>query len=339
MAENTHIEWATHTFNPWWGCTKVSDGCKHCYADTLSHRFGFSIWGPDASRRAMTEGYWKQLRRWNKQASDAVERPRVFVASMSDIFEGPETCQNRDAYLVIEEAREHLFDEIILCPNLDFLLLSKRPENMKRFAPSQWELAWPPNAWAGTSVEDQKTADRRTPELLKVPAAIRFLSCEPLLGPVDLSRWIGEMDCASCRVRFWGDTCPICGIKDGEDEMGMVGFAENAVTPYENIHWIIAGGESGTDARPMHPDWAQSLRVQCAEAGVPFFFKQWGEWIQGRDLEDYRLGQFHGETVEVEQRSNPDQCTRITLCKAGKRVTGRILDGRTHDEYPEVQHA
>ena len=191
MAENSHISWTTHTFNTHWGCTKVSGGCKNCYADALAKRYGNDIWGPTAARKPMSEGYWKQLDKWEKEAARTGIFPRVFCNSMSDLFEGPETCQNPAAYAVVTAARERLFATIERTPHLHYLLLSKRPENMVEFAPKSWENGWPGNVMAGTSVEDQAAADSRIPALLAVPAW-HFLSMEPLLGSVDLTHIVSH---------------------------------------------------------------------------------------------------------------------------------------------------
>jgi protein gp37 len=201
----------------------------------------------------MSENYWKQPLRWNKAAEQAGERARVFCASMADVFED---------HPQLPPLRDRLWNLIEQTPMLDWLLLTKRPENMTSMAPASWAKGWPDNAWAMTSVENQEYADRRIPELLKVPARVRGLSCEPLLGPVDLSRWVFNRRKALNKM--------IYGPAALNEEQ-----ADAYIAPV-GIHWVIVGGESGHGARPMHPDWARSLVRQCREAGVAPFVKQLG---------------------------------------------------------------
>lgn len=316
MAENSHIGWTTHTFNTCWGCTKVSAGCKHCYADTLARRFGDDIWGPGAGRKPMSDKYWASLDKWQRKAEKGVtddeRHPRVFCNSMSDLFEGPETCQTDAAYAVVTAGRARLFAAIARTPNLQYLLLTKRPENMNAMVPESWKDGWPANVWAGTSVEDQENADRRIPLLLQVPAR-RFLSVEPLLGPIDL--WSARYD--------W----PLGGAGKG-----------SAFAWGNGVSWVIVGGESGPGARPMHPDWVRRIRDDTVAAEVPFFFKQWGAWVE--------LGQSGlasadeaRETVTVEPSTYPMQRGHITLCLVGKEAAGRVLDGREWDALPVWKEA
>ena len=293
MAENTKIEWATHTVNFWWGCEKVSAGCKNCYAETLSHRFGKSIWGPAATTdRERKSGAIANMRKWNRQAAKSGEVVRVFAQSMSDFFED---------HPQLPAWRNEAIDVIEECEDLIVMLLTKRPENTMRMVPNHWVHDWPEHVWIGTSVENQETADQRIPELLQIPAHIRFLSMEPLLGPVDLSRylglsWSGYYNCwqiderGSLFGKWWPD-------------------------------WVIVGGESGSGARAMHPDWARSIRDQCVAAGVAFHFKQWGNWSPMLHADS--TGKMHfwpngGASQDV-----------------GKHAAGRMLDGRTWDEFPE----
>jgi protein gp37 len=233
MGKNSHIEWTHHTFNPWWGCVKVSPACKYCYAEAWAKRVGAAVWGGRAPRRFFTDAHWREPLKWNVEAEREKTRKRVFCASMADVYE-------RRADL--NESRDRLWALIEATPHLDWLLLTKRPQNILQMSP--WGTTWPHNVWVGTTVENQKYANERLPELLSVPAVCRFLSCEPLLGPVDLSVW------QSSKRR-------------------------NGQHP---IDWVIAGGESGPKARMMNPDWPLSLRDQCEAYGVPFHFKQWGHW-------------------------------------------------------------
>lgn len=288
MGKDTAISWTHHTFNPWWGCVKVSDACTHCYAETFAERWPASrgLWGKGGNRRFQSGKYWDAPLKWERDAAAAGERRRVFCASMADVFEDR-------ADLVPHRAR--LFDLIRRTPHLDWLLLTKRPENVmrqisdcgswNRNTPTGWDIAtgawmrsWldgtpPANIWLGTTVENQEQADKRIPALLKIRAKVRFLSCEPLLGPVDLISVIikgpqtGRLPGATQGMPF--------------DCLRAIAYHEDGATPGPiagRIDWVICGGESGPHARPMHPDWARGLRDQCANARVPFHFKQWGKW-------------------------------------------------------------
>ena len=179
MARDSAIEWTVHTFNPWWGCTKVSPACDHCYAEVWARRTGHRVWGVDAPRRQLSTNYWNQPLRWDRDAALFGRRARVFCASMADVFEW-----NRS----LDSLRERLWALVERTPNLDWLLLTKRPHLARRLAP--WANSWPPNVWLGATVENQRLADGRIPFLLDVPCQYRFLSSEPLLGPVDLSEYI-----------------------------------------------------------------------------------------------------------------------------------------------------
>jgi protein gp37 len=174
MSQQSAIEWTDHTFNPWWGCTKVSAGCAHCYAETLSNRYGHSVWGPRAERRLFGEKHWQEPLKWNRAAEQAGQPARVFCASMADVFE-----DNR----ALDSERERLWSLIHETPWLHWQLLTKRPENILSMVP--WDDEWPKNVWIGTSVENQVAADIRLPYLRQVPAVVRFLSCEPLIGPIN----------------------------------------------------------------------------------------------------------------------------------------------------------
>jgi protein gp37 len=179
MGQNSKIEWTTHTFNPWWGCTKVSEACKHCYAEAWAKRLGQEVWGPKPARRTMSDSHWSQPLKWNRDAALAKDRPRVFCASMADVFE------DRDELL---EHRTRLFDLIEMTPDLDWLLLTKRPQNVARLA--RWGAQWPSNVWLGTTIELQHRAEELLPYLEAIPAKVRFISAEPLLGPLKIERWL-----------------------------------------------------------------------------------------------------------------------------------------------------
>lgn len=278
MGKNSSIEWTDHTFNPWWGCAKVSPGCEHCYAETWAHRVGQNVWGAQKSRRFFTEHHWEEPKRWNSEAEGDNRRRRVFCASMADVFE------SRDE---LNQWRSKLWKLTSETPWLDWLLLTKRPQNIERMVP--WKTKWPTNVWIGTTVEDQIRANERLPFLLQLPAARRFLSCEPLLGTVDLGKWAGE------RAK---------------------GFYP--------IDWVIAGGESGPRSRPMLPNWARSLRDQCQRNAIPFHFKQWGHWApvatsnSNKPLVRQFWDDVEGKEIFMEAKGKK---------VAGRRLDGAIWDG------------
>lgn len=276
MAKNSHIEWTHHTFNPWWGCQKVSAACDNCYAESWAKRVGQSLWGKEAPRRFFGETHWKEPLKWEKEARSAGTRARVFCASMADVFENK---------ISLNDERARLWNLIEQTPHLDWLLLTKRPEHITSMTP--WGDHWPRNVWIGTSVENQRIAALRLPHLLAVPAAVRFLSCEPLLGPLDLRSW----------------------------------FNRHGHNP---IDWVIAGGESGKNSRPMHPDWAIGLLRQCQLANVPFHFKQWGHWAPA----DPRKLSIPGTLISVSDGRS------VPMIPVGKKLAGRILEGTTWDSLP-----
>lgn len=333
QVENSKIQWTNHTMNPWRGCTKVSPGCKNCYADTLSARNPavLGVWGPNGTRVVASEAKWREPLKWNSEAKRAYdewnearhddrdrggfpgaappERPRVFCASLSDVFEdwkGPlENSQGvqiwrrddgswttSDYYrdtksLTTDDVRWRLFRLIDDTPNLSWLILTKRPENIARMMPGRlvglaadmsakslesgadWEEVPTvrSNLWLGTSVEDQQRADERIPPLLKIPAAVRFLSVEPLLGPIDLTRIIDRGDSIDC---LRGETCA--------RESGCLVSSEDS----PGIDWVIVGGESGPNARPCQIEWIRDVVEQCKQAGIPCFVKKLGKIVMWR---------------------------------------------------------
>jgi len=259
----TSIAWTDYTFNPWRGCTKVSPGCLNCYAEKMSARNPAVLgeWGPGGKRAIAAPSYWRLPAKWERAAQREGVRRRVFCASLADVFEDrPE--------LVAPRAR--LFDTIASTPNLDWLLLTKRPENVIPLWPGATVPDRPmiainghrvfPNVWLGTSAENQDTLVRRAWELLKIPAAIRFLSLEPLLGHVDLDE--PELLCKAWR---------------------------RGATIGAYLDWVIAGGESGPGRRPCEVEWFRSVREQCRASGTAFFMKQDGgprPGTQGRIPDD-----------------------------------------------------
>lgn len=250
MAENSEISWTHHTFNAWMGCTKVSEACQFCYAESLTKRFGKAVWGPSAPRQMMSDAYWKQPAKWDRKAAQAGERHRVFCSSLADVFEGPETMP-AESWALVEAARDHLWETIRATPNLDWLLLTKRPDNIEAMKPD--DLA--ANVWLGTTIEKQKYIDRAG-YLYGNSAAVRFLSLEPLLELVDL-----ESECGH------GIGCQ----------------------PADFIDWVIVGGESGHHPRPLEAQWALDVREQCREHGIAFHFKQGSQanWPRFRDFNSF----------------------------------------------------
>lgn len=275
MAENSKIEWTTHTFNPWRGCTKVSPGCAHCYAETLSRRNPavLGIWGPNGTRPVAAESAWHQPLKWNRAAEAAGERHRVFCASLADVFEDQ---------LELDAPRLRLISLIHQTPHLDWLLLTKRPLFMRGWLAAHHH-SWtpdmtgpPPNVWLGVSIEDQERADERIPMLLTTPAAVRFLSVEPLLGPVDLRHWLSPPCGGDVRS---GHLCQLC-------HSWRCG-----------LHWVIVGGESGGSARKCHFDWVLSIVWQCKAAGVACFVKQFGSRPISGNNERIQLGDRKGGDI------------------------------------------
>lgn len=345
MASESNIEWTDATFNAWIGCTKISPACDHCYAAVSTPTRALGVeWGAGNPRRRTSEANWKLPLRWNagkfyqcmpcgwrgdkprhpddgglwtcpRCGSDAVinARRRVFCSSLADVFDNE----------VDPQWRTDLFALIAATPNLDWLLLTKRIGNVKSMVPWGWLEkpssgigGWPANVWLGATICNQAEADRDIPKLLAVPARVRFLSMEPLLGRVDLCEHLGM---------WWNQT------------MQCFESSSARFNP-RGLGWVIVGGESGPSARPMLPEWASSLRSQCAAAGVPFLFKQWGEWgpmqqplDTGAPLEAYGI---NGEWPML-----PDPADRHGgLIRCGKKNAGRTLDGSLHDGYPVQLH-
>lgn len=248
----TKIEWCDYSFNPWWGCIKVSPGCEHCYMYAWVKRMGYgstkpAITGPakTTERRLFRPAHWAQPLAWDKAAQAAGVRERVFCASMGDVFE-------EHAQLVQE--RHQLWCLIDSTPNLDWLVLTKRPQNVMDMVPSHWRDRFPSNVWLGVSVEDQQRAEERIPILLNIPAQLRFLSCEPLLERITLDPW----------------------VRSGR------------------LHWVIVGGESGGQARPFSTWWARRMATQCLFAGVPYFVKELGSNPQDSSGRSIKLHDYKG---------------------------------------------
>jgi protein gp37 len=363
MADNSKIELTDATWNPVAGCALVSPGCTNCYAMKVAARNAIGTM-PQPNYVGLTKPS-KAGEVWTGKIAlveSALTKPlawrkprRIFVNSMSDLFHEDVP----DSYI------DKVFAVMALAPQHTLQVLTKRAGRMRgylfgdglaaRIAAAGARmmedgdnvhdrllgLAWPlPNVWLGVSVEDQARADERIPLLLDTPAALRWISAEPLLGPVDLKRTgygvhddfkdcgghpdpayppdsvgVGYTD--ALRGEYWHGT----RTPDGQEPRASweVGIR------YPRLDWVVAGGESGAKARPMHPDWARALRDQCDAAGVPFFFKQWGEW--GPQITDYPVRDSHRWPIAFEGDTTMSY-------RLGKKAAGRVLDGRTHDEYP-----
>lgn len=262
MADNSNISWTDHTFNPWMGCQEWSEGCRNCYAKTLTtNRMGLDVFG-NKELRQLTKGPWKTVARLHRQAEhdartgEGLGRPhRVFCASLADVFEdapGP------------NEWRPDVWDLIRSCPWFDWQLLTKRPDNIAAMLPDDWGAGWP-NVWLGTSIEDRRVVDRAA-VLGEIPAFNRFISYEPAIGPVipevvSIAFDPGVEDKSEI-VTTWQDDYTGPGLRF-YNESGELAF-----------HWLIAGGESGSGYRPMELEWALDARQSCEHEGVAFFFKQ-----------------------------------------------------------------
>jgi len=343
VSDHSKIEWTSATWNIVTGCTRVSAGCDHCYIErTPPFRIAgrrFDGDGPGSTTGVVLHPDRLELPlRWRKPR-------RIFVNSLSDAF-------HKD---VPAEFIALMFAVMAATPQHTYQLLTKRPGRMRSLVGrADFETrvrdmyattlnivnprhlpfpSWPlPNAWLGVSVENQTAADLRIPLLLSTPAAVRFLSCEPLLGLVDLDRdWLFGEPIGRCT----------CGVPE---DMAMYGHEDGCdfATRGERVDWVIAGGESGPGARPVHPDWLRSLRDQCSQAGVAYFLKQWGEWVPESMLLHKPtaaaafLGE-HGFRPLVNGKPIQPPMARgndVTIRRVGRKTAGRLLDGRTHDEFP-----
>lgn len=276
MGKDSRIEWTHHTFNPWWGCVNVSPACDHCYAESWAKRVGSRVWGPQADRRFFTDAHWREPLKWNVEAQ-LTGRRRVFCASMADVFE------NRSD---LKDTRARLFDLIEATPHLDWLLLTKRIHLVKKLIPKGRQFT--KNVWLGTTVENQEYVQKRLPHLLEhEDVSVRFVSCEPLLGEVDLAQYLASV--------------------------GRTG-----------VDWVIAGGESGPGARPMSPVWAEKLERQCRSSKVPFHFKQWGHWAPQVALQ--ATPSKGVKTVQVYRGSQAIDMLGVGKSAAGRLLGGKTWD-------------
>jgi protein gp37 len=286
VGKNSEIAWTHHTFNPWWGCTKVSPACDRCYAETWAKRCGLDVWGKDAARRFFGDKHWAEPLTWNRAAAELGVMHRVFCGSMCDFFE------NR---MDLDEHRLRVFRMVPETPNLLWLFLSKRPLQAVQMLPREWQKQWPRNVMIGVTIEDQQRLDLRMPNVVllheQFPGVLTFASCEPLLSALDWS----------------------------EPANRGTGVSRNHYLQY--FDWVVAGGESGAHARPCHPDWARKLRDDCVSRDdmcrpwpLPFLWKQRGEfchWSQTTNDVAAILG------------SMPDGPIRLGKNRSGRLLDGR----------------
>lgn len=311
------------TFNPWWGCTKVSPGCKHCYAEQISDvRMQNSCWGPGSERKKFGNQHWKKPLAWNSHAKKLGVKLKVFCASMADVFE--------DHPAVIWE-RQSLFLLIESTPWLHWLLLTKRIDNVMKMVPPGWRDCLPENVWIGTSIENQECYYDRIQDLMDIPVWTRFVSLEPLLGPINLH--LSQL----VKPKWSESMMPVGGL----------------------LSWVIVGGESGgKKSRPLHPYWVMNLQSQCADKQVPFFFKQWGDYYTHYQLmtDEEPVFKMYDSFEQFKNKlwvKPDDKCIDLNgkacligkdfetanypvaiMNYTGKKKAGRILAGKTYSETP-----
>jgi protein gp37 len=289
MGEQTGISWTDHTFNPWWGCHKVSPACDNCYAETWAGKFGVP-WGKDSPRRFFGDAHWREPLKWNRKANEAGVQRFVFCASMADWAE-EQGAIPAEIWAKMQDARARLFDLIEATPWLVWLLLTKRPKIAPDIVPRAWMAgSWPTNAWAGATMEDHQRVDLRAPALLRLPAPRRFASYEPALGPADFTPWLSSPEC-NCDVPAWegaGQHVPLCAV-----------FGRG------RLDWVIYGGESGEpgDVRPADLAWARAVKRQCEAAGASFWAKQTG--LRAYDSEATGPGVVAGHDARLAAETYP----------------------------------
>ena len=296
---NNPITWTDETWNPIVGCSKVSEGCQHCYAERMAMRL--KAMGRPQYQDVVDENGWTGKTNLVYSTLNKPyhwKKPRmIFVGSMTDIFhESVPFWWLNSVFIAMEENPQHIFQ-----------ILTKRPDRMGHFLTAEWTAKIPDNVWLGVSCENQKAADERIPFLLQIPAKVRFVSVEPMLEAVDLTDYF---------------TGPNRLVATGNKSM-----------PVDNIgslklDWTICGGESGPGARPLHPDWVRSLRDQCQIADISFHFKQWGEWGQHCYIV---LPEKSGVPFHMFDDG-------LYVFRIGKKKAGRELDGKIWDEFPEVKN-
>lgn len=326
----TKIEWSERVWNPVTGCTKVSQGCKNCYAETFANR-KMGEWGKIGDFMKFLPGSKETyITRRQREFTDVICHPdrleqplhwrkpaKVFVNSMSDLFHESVPFEFIDkVFYVMMKSDKHTFQILTKRPERALLYLGQKQKQKELGHKGLIEEFPLKNVWLGVSVEDQKTADERIPLLLQIPAAVRFLSCEPLLGEIDLDR----VNMSKPEIKWYAE----CNVLNGEG----------------SIDWVICGGESGHGARPMHPDWARKLRDDCISAGVPFFFKQWGEWgiVKSSLIAKANRGRMirmnYDGTFKPCHEAIYDSNGVISMARRGKKYTGRLLDGVEWNGYP-----
>lgn len=335
MAKVTKISWAHSTFNPWIGCSKVSPACDNCYAEGVAKRMGKKLWGKDADRMFTGESYWNEPISWNRQAAAMSEPWRVFCGSLCDVME-----DRRD----LDVRRAMLYELIEQTPHLTWLLLSKRPENFVRLTPKSWIGGWPTNVWAMTTAENQRRLNERLPHLLRVPAKVRGLSIEPMLGPIEIPD--AALPCTSCKGRGWslpffsadyGVPCEDCRARAKAID-GGVSLGRRSMAKFDTIHWVIVGGESGGAARPMNQKWATALRDQCVKHEVAFHFKQWGEWLPREhavNVDGKRMAWVGGEGEVRDELERVNRTKWSLMVRVGVKPAGRALEHRGWDQTPQ----
>lgn len=315
MATTTRIEWADLTINPVRGCSHCSPGCDNCYAERFAARLALNPKSGKAYAGLVDfKGKWTgKISTPDLSVFDRLPKTpkRIFMGSMTDMFH-PNLDDNDG------QGWRAILKRIFEYSQHTFMVLTKRPDIMQRSI--EWLIAQdgdlPPNLWLGVTVCNQAEADAKIPVLLATPAAKRFVSIEPMLGPMDLTS-----------IEY------LEGVIEGADESGMLdalrGLTMDDAPTHPALDWVICGGETGPGSRPMHPDWVRSLRDQCQEATVPFFFKSWGEWAPDCLC---RTKKPHPETP----RPSPGHMGCMFKC--GKANSGRLLDGREWNEIPEASH-
>lgn len=324
----TSIEWASHTWNPVSGCTKVSQGCKNCYAERLVQRFGREGQAVDSDGRVhhpMRHPKFTQIVLHPERLLEPIRwhKPRrVFVCSISDLF-------HEDVPESFIEAVLNACDRAADLHGHTFMVLTKRPQRMRKVVDRWWERMKlrgieprMDRIWFGVSVEDQAAAESRIPALLATPAAVRFISAEPMLGPVSLLEWLPIRPV----------TYPIRYLRQDD-------------APAAPIHWIICGGESGPAARPTHPDWVRDLHAQACAAQIPFFFKQWGEWLPSSQVRLTSQAYQCSRRCTMGPNGDPNRLERSeavpgrngveVFYRLGRARAGRALDGNLYAYRPE----
>lgn len=290
MAETTAISWADATFNPWEGCTRISAACDNCYAADRAHRFGNDhLWAGELRRTSAA--YWKQPIKWNREAAAEGKPRRVFCASLADVFDNQAPQAWRDDLWALIEAT----------PWLTWMLLTKRPQKIVGMVPPRWLIEPPKNVWYGATIENRDALRQRLHHLREVPAALRFISAEPLLESIA-----------------------------GEELQNALGHPHLACLGFVGL--VIAGGESGPKARPSHPDWFRGLLNLCASEGAMFHFKQWGEWVPLSSQDGFWP---HDKASACRLLPTGERHPRgRSMQRVGTARAGRTLDGVIHDAMP-----